>query len=93
MPVIGIHGSELIDGIVWELRTQEEITHNQKEILLYFCITIYRCHERSFFVKLSFFGEFFDGISDIRSFYFSFSRDIARMRNTENFNPLVRELF
>ncbi|EKD44627.1 MAG: hypothetical protein ACD_71C00069G0002 [uncultured bacterium (gcode 4)] len=93
MPIIGIDGSELIYGVMWEFCTQKVITDNQEEIFLDLRVTIYRCYKCGFLIEFPLFCEFLDSVGDIWSLYFSLSWDITRMGDTENLNPLVRELF
>ena len=89
-PVVRIYWSILIDGMISCICREKRVGNNIEKILLYLGVSIDSRNKGMSWIEFYYFFIFTDCISDVGSFYFSFSFDICRMHNIYDFYSLMR---
>lgn len=79
VPIIGIYGGILIDGVLVMFRRKERIACDKEEVRLHKSVRIDGGHKGHAIIELLHFHVPFYRISDIRSLYLTFTWDSGRM--------------
>ena len=91
-PIVGVYRSILIYSMISFISLQKSSGNYHKKTLFYFCICINSRYEGFFWIQLYHFLIFTDSVSDISSFYFSFSFYITRMYYIDDVYSTISEL-